>query len=79
MLVWLLQAMISDDSSQQDRVPGQEIDLITLAKQAFNEAVAVVGEKSFPQLNLTAVEVVGKAKTKPIQSVPVIYPQQHIW
>ena len=79
MLVWLQQALISGQPSQKARVPGQTIDLITLARQAFSEAVAVVGEKTFPQLHITAVEVVEKAKTKTTQTVPLIYPYQHIW
>ena len=79
MLVWLLQALLSADPTQQARVPGQTIDLITLAREAFREAVAVVGEKTFPHLEIRAVEVVEKARTKTTKTVPLVYPHQHIW
>ena len=79
MLLWLLQSLISDDSSLQAKVPGETIDLITVAQQAFSEAVAVVGDRTFPHLHLTAVEVVEKAKTKPTQTVPLVFPHQHLW
>ena len=79
MLVRLQQALLTGGSSQQAKVPGQAIDLVTVARQAFSEAVAVVGERGFPHLQLTAVEVVEKAKTKTTETVPLIYPRHHVW
>ena len=79
MMVRLQQALVSGDSSLQTKVPGETIDLIALARQAFSEAVELVGDKTFPQLHIRAVEVVEKAKTKTTETVPLTYPQQHIW
>jgi len=79
MVLALQLALINDSSPQQNLLPGGQLDVLSLARQAYKDAVEVLGHPTFPPLQLKGIEVTCKAKTRRTEAVHLTYPEQHLW
>ena len=61
-----------------ESTPGESVDILRVAREAFTEAVSEMEPADCPGLEINAIEVINKARSS-VSSVLLTYPRRQLW